>query len=206
MVQPSETPTMLTASMASRSYNNLTDNNVWSNPVTVGGNVAAVAAGFALPDVRDHSGVGINASIWPSIPRYPQTDYDIMDRLAKHAEIETKIADAKARHRMRPFNKPQEKQDMAEVGKPTARLVQVFIADPDENLPLDKRLIYKGEQKFTDLTDQELFFEVEINSILATHNELRVKTLDKSIKTKERFLEPIRIRDLRMVVVNIATF
>lgn len=91
----------------------------------------------------------------------------------------------------------------------STRIVKVFIADPNENLPLDKRVLYAGDEKFTDLTDQELFFEVPITEILGKHNELRKATLDK--KTTEKsgrdvFLEPARVRDLRMVVVNVATF
>src|SRR5690349_21017651 len=37
------------------------------------------------------------------------------------------------------------------------RIIQVFIADPDQNVPLDSALLYRGDQKLTDLTDQELF-------------------------------------------------
>lgn len=42
------------------------------------------------------------------------------------------------------------------------RLVQVFIADPDPNVPLKAALLYKGELLFTDATDQELYFEVPV--------------------------------------------
>lgn len=91
----------------------------------------------------------------------------------------------------------------------TARIVKVFIADPNENLPLDKRVLYTGDEKLTDLTDQELFFDVPISTILAAHNLIRAATVDK--KAAEKFgrdimLEPARIRDLRMVVVTIAQF
>lgn len=86
------------------------------------------------------------------------------------------------------------------------RLVQVFIADPDENLPVDKSMIYSGDQRFTDLTDQELFFEIDIKTLLDKHNAERVKTINKSVKERSEYLEPARIRDLKMVVVNIASF
>jgi hypothetical protein len=94
--------------------------------------------------------------------------------------------------------------DMAE--KTTSRFVRVIIVDPNENLPLEDRLVYKGEEKFTDLNDQELFFELEIKTLLATHNEKRTKTVDKTVKERTEHLEPAKIRDLKMVVVNIATF
>lgn len=88
----------------------------------------------------------------------------------------------------------------------TTRLVQVFIADTNDNIPLDKRLLYSGEQKLTDLTDQELFFEVDIKSMLDKHNEVRKGTVDKAVKERTEYLEAARIRDLKMTVVTIALF
>lgn len=89
------------------------------------------------------------------------------------------------------------------------RIVKVFIADPNENIPLEKRILYSGDEKLTDLTDQELFFEVPIASLLADHNAMRAKTVDKKQADKfgrDIFLEPVRIKDLKMVVVAIASF
>lgn len=89
------------------------------------------------------------------------------------------------------------------------RVVKVFIADPNENVPLEKRMIYRGEEKTTDLTDQELFFEVPMQDLLGKHNEYRRSLVDR--KQAEKFgrdilLEPVKIRDLRMVVVTVASF
>jgi hypothetical protein len=86
------------------------------------------------------------------------------------------------------------------------RLVQVFIADPDENVPLERSLLYSGEQKLTDATDQELFFEIDMKSMLEKHNETRVQWVNKKVKERTEYLEPAKIRDLKMVVVNVATF
>jgi len=86
------------------------------------------------------------------------------------------------------------------------RLVQVFIVDPDDNVPLNDSLIHRGEQKLTDLTDQELFFEIDIKTLLSAHNEVRVKLVNKKVKERTEYLEPARIRDLKMVVVNVASF
>jgi hypothetical protein len=86
------------------------------------------------------------------------------------------------------------------------RLVQVFIADSNENVPLEQSLLYSGEQKLTDATDQELFFEIDIKGILEKHNEKRVKIVDKKVKERTEYLEPAKIRDLKMVVVNVASF
>lgn len=93
-----------------------------------------------------------------------------------------------------------------EVSTPARRLVQVLIVDSDENVPLDQCWLYKGEQKMTDLTDQELFFEIDIKKVLDSHNERRVKLLNKKVKERTEYLEPARVRDLKMVVVNIAQF
>jgi hypothetical protein len=86
------------------------------------------------------------------------------------------------------------------------RLVQVFIADPDENLPLEQGILYSGSQKFTDATDQELFFEVDIQAILKAHNDKRITVANKKVKDRVEYLEPAKIRDLKMVVVTVATF
>ena len=86
------------------------------------------------------------------------------------------------------------------------RLVQVFIVDPDPKMPLEDCLLYRGEMKLTDLTDQELFFELDMKSMLDQHNERRTKVRNKSVKEREEKLEPARIRDLRMQIVLVAQF
>lgn len=91
----------------------------------------------------------------------------------------------------------------------TRRIVQVFIADPNENVPLESSVLYSGEQKLTDLTDSELFFEAPIVEKLKAHNEKRVTWLDKEASKragKDVLLDAARIRDLKMVVVTIAQF
>lgn len=88
----------------------------------------------------------------------------------------------------------------------TRRLVKVVIVDPDDNVPLDQCILYNGSEKLTDATDQELFFEINIQDILSKHNESRVKLVNKKVKERTENLEPVKIRDLKMVVVNIASF
>jgi hypothetical protein len=86
------------------------------------------------------------------------------------------------------------------------RLVQVVIIDPDENVPLDQCLLYRGEPQLTEANDQELYFEIEIKRLLDAHNEKRVKLTNKKVKERVEQLEPAKIRDLRMAVVEIARF
>ena len=70
-------------------------------------------------------------------------------------------------------------------------------------------MIYTGEQKLTDLNDTELFFEVPIKELLDKHNAQRVKFTDKEASKragKDILLDPVKIRDLKMVVVTVAQF
>lgn len=92
---------------------------------------------------------------------------------------------------------------------PSRRIVKVYIADPHPDVPMDAALIYEGEEKFTDATDQELFFEIGLKDKLEQHNKERVKWQDKEASKragKDIFLEPVKIRELRMVVVTVAQF
>jgi hypothetical protein len=101
---------------------------------------------------------------------------------------------------------------MEEAKKPMqidTRLVKVFIVDPTESLELNDRLLYKSDEFLTDRTDQELFFEIGIKDILDRHNEKRIKTRDKMVKSHDgsiTYLEPTRVRDLKMQVVTLAGF
>jgi hypothetical protein len=103
---------------------------------------------------------------------------------------------------------PEKEKSMAD--KTNRRIVQVFIADPNDNVPLDKSVLYTGEQKLTDLNDTELFFEVSmLQDLIKSHNDLRKVTVDKEASKragKDIFLDPVKIRDLKMVVVTIAQF
>lgn len=93
--------------------------------------------------------------------------------------------------------------------KEKTRLVRVIIIDPDENVPLEERILINEPEKLTDLTNQELFFQYEIQKTLDVHNTVRAKIIDKKATEKagkDIYLEPIKIRDLRMVVVEIAVF
>lgn len=107
------------------------------------------------------------------------------------------------------FPQQHQQQETTMPTNTSRRFVQVFIADPNENVPLEESVLFKGDQKLTDLTDTELFFEVPIAETLKAHNEKRVKWLDKDASKKagkDVLLDPVKIRDLKMVVVTIAQF
>ena len=93
------------------------------------------------------------------------------------------------------------------VAQTKRRLVRVLVVDPSDSVPVDRCLLHAGAEQFTDSTDQELFFDIDIRSILEKHNEYRVTLDDKSSKAETpKKLEPARIRDLKMVVVTLAEF
>ncbi len=126
-----------------------------------------------------------------------------VDKKVDYSEI-AKIALAKQKPALIPtFVSPKQPEESK---MPKRRIVQVFIADTDENVPLDQCLLYKGDQKLTDATDQELFFEIDIKSVIDKHNKSRAEMVNKIIKERVEYLEPVKIRDLKMTVVTIAEF
>jgi hypothetical protein len=141
---------------------------------------AALNVGALVSDSTAGFGIhDLNSVRWMDVPSEPNSSYRAHTPFVLQQEIPT---------------------------MPARRLVQVFIADPNENIPLDQSLLYSGEQKLTDATDQELFFEVDIKGILEKHNAERIKLVDKKVKDRTEYLEPAKIRDLKMVVVTVAGF
>ncbi len=89
------------------------------------------------------------------------------------------------------------------------RVVQVFIVDPDYRVPLENSMLYHRHPKLTDMTDQELFYELEVKKILDAHNEKRIEIIDKDATGRAGmniYLKPILIRDLVMTIVDVAKF
>ena len=104
-------------------------------------------------------------------------------------------------------DKNSNEMDEEMVDTPTRRLVKIFMADPDENIPLEDCLLYSGKEFLTDLTDEELFFEIPVKELLDKHNIKRVKIKKETASgRKTEYLKKARIRDLRMMVVTIAGF
>lgn len=133
----------------------------------------------------------------PLIQQWGQADPDFVQEALRRIQQEGPV----------PWPQPaQEPQMAAPEVKIKRRLVQVFIADPDENVPLVDTLLYSGVQQLTDATDEELFYEVDIKTILAAHNAKRIKMVNKKVKERTEYLEPAKIRELRMVVVTVASF
>jgi hypothetical protein len=104
-------------------------------------------------------------------------------------------------------HKQQLPQPQPQKAKPVSRrLVKVIIVDPDDNIPLDQCVLYSGLEQLTDLNDQELFFALDIRGMLAEHNQRRVLVINKKVKERTEYLEPAKVRDLKMVVATVAEF
>jgi hypothetical protein len=89
------------------------------------------------------------------------------------------------------------------------RYVQVFVVDPDPNVQLKSSILYKSEPFFTDETDMEIRHSLKLNDLLDKHNTKRVKfqNIPASMKFgRDIMLEPIKLRDLRIVVAVVAKF
>lgn len=82
------------------------------------------------------------------------------------------------------------------------RLARAIVIDPDENVPVAKRVVYDSAEQFTDSTDEEMFFEEAIVRSVKAHNKYRLTLKDKYDKK----LEVVRLRDLVKGVVVTANF
>ena len=103
----------------------------------------------------------------------------------------------------------EDKDTVSMEDKNVRRLVRVLVVDPDPNLDVNDMFLYKGEEQLTDLDNQELFYTLSMMDLLKKHNEKREKTIDKASTKKsgkDVFLEPIRISNLKMVVIEVARF
>lgn len=93
--------------------------------------------------------------------------------------------------------------------KPMRRIVRIYIIDPDERVPDEKALLYESPRPFlTSATDEELYFQLPIMELLGEHNALRATLLDEETTAKcghDTYLRPIRIRDLKMIIVTEAS-
>lgn len=99
----------------------------------------------------------------------------------------------------------QQKEDL------NMRIVRVFLVDPDKRIEdLNKRLLYKSDELITDMTDQDLFFDIDVKSILEKHNKYRETVIyevtSKGDTVEKTGLKPVRVSDLAMSVILVAEF
>ncbi len=76
------------------------------------------------------------------------------------------------------------------------RYISIWIIDQDENVPLDKSILYEKAMVFTDKTADEIRAGIPLLNLLETHNQKRLLLKDKEDKP----LKKIRLRDLQIVI------
>lgn len=91
-----------------------------------------------------------------------------------------------------------------------SRIVKIYIADDDENIPLEKRVLYESDMIHTDKTDQELLWPIDVESLLVAHNKYRATIKHAKYSQKQArdvFLLPLDgSRDLRIRIVQHVQF
>jgi hypothetical protein len=81
-----------------------------------------------------------------------------------------------------------------------ARIVDVYICDPDVHLPVLDRLIYVETGKVTDeMDDRDLLMSLDIKGILDRHNAKRKKETIK-VDGKKQALPPIKLSQLNVQI------
>jgi hypothetical protein len=196
-MKETETPRISNAPRTSNAYN-----------YTDSGTVVAVMSGGA----EWSSASPLNAlGLFGSGPEFVQeSDYPTIAAFRQRFALDTvKTQGMCGLEGLLSQQQKQQTNQTKSMGNANRRIVQVVIADPEPSVPLEHAVLFKSDERFTDLTDAELFFEVPMAETLKAFNEKRVKWLDKEASKrsgKDCYLEPVKIRDLRMVVVNVATF
>jgi len=82
------------------------------------------------------------------------------------------------------------------------RIVNIYVVDTDDKVPVDERLIEQRLGTFTDETDDALKMTLNLSEVLDSHNEYRATLKDDDDKP----LKPIRISDLVVRIEPVATF
>jgi len=100
--------------------------------------------------------------------------------------------------------------DIIGADKMSKRVVKVYIVDKDDRLRgkyINKSLVYVSENIVTSESDEEVVMQLDIATILNTHNEIRSRVVDLELTRqlgRETFLEEIEVRDLDIRVVRLA--
>jgi hypothetical protein len=85
------------------------------------------------------------------------------------------------------------------------RIMEFYLIDLNESIPIEKSIIYHGERRVTDKTDEEIWIEIGVDEILKKYNEYRVTVVNKHLSEnsgRDVYLEPIEFRDVIRRVVQ----
>lgn len=86
------------------------------------------------------------------------------------------------------------------------RLVDIFIVDTHPCVPVENAMMYRQENVFTDKTDDELWLDADIQSLLKKHNVKRVTWDNAMSSIKGAKLPPARLHDLKRIVGTSVSF
>lgn len=86
------------------------------------------------------------------------------------------------------------------------RLVDMFIVDTHPCVPVENAMLYRQENIFTDKTDDELWLDADIQSLLKKHNVKRVTWDNAMSSIKGAKLPPARLHDLKRIVGTSVSF
>ena len=90
------------------------------------------------------------------------------------------------------------------------RMVDIYIVDPDLNLPKEHALLFDAKSVLTDETDLELIQHLDTDKMLKDHNDLRANTVDREatrLSEKVVYLRSdLGMKDLRVVITTLARF
>jgi hypothetical protein len=86
----------------------------------------------------------------------------------------------------------------ANAADPGKRYISIWIIDQDENIPLNKSVLYEEKMIFTDKTPDEIRAGIPLLQLLEKHNVYRETLKDKEGKA----LKKIRLRDVQIVIRN----
>lgn len=83
------------------------------------------------------------------------------------------------------------------------RIVQLIAVDTNINVPIERSVIYTGEDVLTDKSDAELILDMDMLKLLPAYNEYRVRVVDRDrseTSGRDIFLEPLKIDNVQFLV------
>lgn len=87
----------------------------------------------------------------------------------------------------------------------TRRFVEIFVSDPDPNVPIEQVLLHHDPRFLTELNDVELTLNMGLPEIVKEWNKTRITIRDRRYMESEVMLEPIKADELRVIIATVVT-
>ena len=85
------------------------------------------------------------------------------------------------------------------------RIVQIFVIDPNKNVPDDRCLIHWAGPFATSKSDAALIVDLGLPALLAAHNVYRTTIRDKKVRAYEEFLAPATVDDVKVSICTLGS-